>query len=333
VWQKFKKNPPSPGAGIGSGLGAGAEARVRQLIANGKHKVAVETAKEIHKAQGTAASEALLVDAYAARIQSLIDQNLQEEAKALLELVRERYPSARERLTGSGGTHSARLEELVRPLNDAKLTAERRAAIETALEREITDMAALAECAALPAEHPLRKAASALQRAFDAVTEGPVDEAAVELREVSHRSPLAAWKLLVRAIACFYRGETEACRRYIDAIKPESVPGRVVPAMQAMLDGKSANLTLAAVALVASTSSDPAVLRKALEALDRAFESRKEGTILKGIREAVQTCRETAPDQVERLKQHISVRGALAGISVEKVKAAMGGAARHDAYF
>jgi hypothetical protein len=75
------------------------------------------------------------------------------------------------------------------------------------------------------------------------------------------------------------------------------------------------------------------VLRKALEALERAFESHKDGAILKAIREAVQACRETAPDQIERLKQHISVRSALADVSVEKVEAAMGGASRQDAYF
>ena len=59
MWHRFKKNRPSPGAVApalnGPTLSAGAEASVRQLIANGKHKVAVETAKEIHKAQATAA--------------------------------------------------------------------------------------------------------------------------------------------------------------------------------------------------------------------------------------------------------------------------------------
>ena len=134
MWDRFKKNPQSLGAGAAPALNApalsaGAEASVRQLIANGKHKVAVETAKEIHKAQATAASEALLVDAYSARIQSLIDQNLAAEAKALLDLVLERYPSARERLdvrNGSAGMDPGRIEELVRPLNDPDLSAERR---------------------------------------------------------------------------------------------------------------------------------------------------------------------------------------------------------------
>jgi hypothetical protein len=149
------------------------------------------------------------------------------------------------------------IEELVRPLNDPELSAERRAAIEAAIAREAVDLAALAECAVLPPEHPLRQAASALQRAFLAVTAGPVGEEAVELPEVSHRSPLASWKLLVRAIACFYRGEDEACRRYLEAIQPESAPARLVPAMQAMLGGKPAGLTAAAAALVSSTTSDP----------------------------------------------------------------------------
>jgi hypothetical protein len=231
------------------------------------------------------------------------------------------------------GTHAARLEELVRPLNDPELAAERRASIEAAVARE-GDLAALAECAALPPEHPLRKAASALQGAFLAVTAGPVGEEAVELAAVSHRSPLAPWKLLVRAIACFYRGEDEACRRYLGAIKPESAPARLVPAMQAMLDGKAAGLTPAAAALVSSTTSEPAVLRKALEALEKAFHSdQDDGIILKAIREAVKACSDAAPDRVERLKQHISVRSALADLTVDKVQAAMGGASRHDAYF
>jgi hypothetical protein len=342
VWDRFKKNGPSPGVAAAlpvlnrPALTAGAEASVRQLIANGKHKVAVETAKEIHRAHATAASEALLVDAYAARIQSLIDQNLAAEAKALLELVRERYPSARERLNGrdsSAGIGPGRLEELLRPLNDPELSAERRAAIEAAISRETVDIAALAQCAVLPPEHPLRQAASALQRAFLAVTAGPVGPEAVELPEVSRRSPLASWKLLVRAIACFYRGEDEACRRYLEAIQPDSAPTRLVPAMQAMLGGTPAGLTPAAAPLVSSTTSDPGLLRKALEALERAFDSHKDGSILKGIREAVQACRETAPGQVEKLKQHISVRAALADVNKQKVEAAMGGAARQEAYF
>jgi hypothetical protein len=343
VWDRFKKSQPSSGAHAaapalsGPASADGAEASVRQLIANGKPKVALDAAKELHKARHTPATEALLLDAYAARIQSLVDQNLTVEAKSLLDLVLERYPSARERLServASRGTHAARLEELVRPLNDPALGADQRAAIEAAVAKE-ADLAGLAECAALPPEHPLRQAASALQRAFLAATAGPVGEEAVELPEVSRRGPLASWKLLVRAIACFYRGEDEACRRYLEGIKAESAAARLVPAMQAMLAaGQPAGLPPAAAALVSSVTSDPAALRKSLEALERTFHSDDEDRpILKAIREAVQACRDAAPNQIERLKQHISVRCALADLSVEKVQAAMGGNSRHDAYF
>src|ERR1035441_6096153 len=146
--------------------------------------------------------------------------------------------------------HADRLDELVRPLNDPDLSQESRAAIETHLAREAGDIAALAECVVLPSEHPLRKAATALHRAFLAVTEGPIGEEVVELPEVSRRSPVATWKLSVRAIACFYRGEDEACRRYLEAIKPETAPARLVPAMLAMLGGATTGLTPAAAALV-----------------------------------------------------------------------------------
>ena len=122
----------------------------------------------------------------------------------------------------------------MRPLNDPELGAERRAAIEAAIARGGRPRGAGGVCRTTPgtssAQGGVRIAARVL-----AATEGPVGEEAVELAEVSRRSPLAPWKLLVRAIACFYRGEDEACRRYLEAIKPESAPARLVPAMRAML--------------------------------------------------------------------------------------------------
>jgi len=314
-----------------------AEASVRQLIANGKSKVALDGAKGIHKAQGTAASEALLVDAYAARIRSLLGQSLAVEAKALIDLVRDRYPSARERLeelTASAAARAGTLDELVGPLNDPAITHERRSAIENAIQRHVRDLAALARCAALAPEDSLRKAACALERVFLAVTSGPVADDLLTLPEVSHRSPLAPWKLLVRAIAYFYRGDDESCRRYIGAIQPESAPARLVPAIQAMLGGKpGAPLTAAATALVSRAGGNPAALRSSLEALDHSFASENEGHILRAIRAALQECRQDSPGLVERLKQHISVRSMMGGLEKNDVTSAMGGAPVDDAYY
>ncbi|PYU68341.1 MAG: hypothetical protein DMG52_31780, partial [Acidobacteria bacterium] len=55
------------------------EEDVRALLAKGKTKPAVELAREIHKRCGGPESEALLVDAYAARIRSLLKTGLKEE--------------------------------------------------------------------------------------------------------------------------------------------------------------------------------------------------------------------------------------------------------------
>jgi hypothetical protein len=210
-------------------------------------------------------------------------------------------------------THAGRLEELVRPLNDPELERGTPRRHRSGHRARGLDLAALAECAALPAEHPLRQAASAVaarvprrdregpsaRRRRTAGGLAPQPPGALETAGARHRLLLS--------------GEDEACRRYLEAIQPESAPARLVPAMQAMLGGKPAGLTAAAAALVSSTTSDPAALRRPLRHW-RKLSLAQERAIVKAIREAVQACRETAPGQVERLKQHISVRSALADV-------------------
>ena len=151
-----------------------------------------------------------LVDAYAARVRSLWETGLKDEAKALLELGTQRYSCAAARLADVEVLVRAadgNLEALLRPLSDPAVPQEIRRAIENAVRRQLYDLSALAECAALTADHPLRISAAALVRAFAAVTAGPVEEAALLLPEVSHRGPLASWKILVRAIA-YFTGKT-----------------------------------------------------------------------------------------------------------------------------
>src|ERR1700736_1138008 len=106
--------------------------QVAQLIKNGKFGFAVDIAKQVHKRCGNAASEGLLMDAYVARISSLVDRNLDADAQARMEVVLERYPSARSRLHEMAAWFAARtgnLNALVQPLNDATLPRETRAAI------------------------------------------------------------------------------------------------------------------------------------------------------------------------------------------------------------
>ena len=169
--------------------------RVEQLIAAAKSGPAVDFAKDVHKRRRSAASEALLLDAYGARISSLLERRLDKEAKALMDLVLERYPSARQRSAEWNAVVAARhgdLDALLEPLNDPGLPPDKHAAIAALVRRDVVDLRALAECRALPAEHPLRIAAAGLHKAFETVTSGPVADEALALPEVSRHSPLAS---------------------------------------------------------------------------------------------------------------------------------------------
>ena len=318
--------------------GSAEETSIRQLMAHGKSKTALDRAKDLHKSLGSPASEALLIDAYASRIQALLDQNLTLEAKSLLELVCSRYPAAKPRLAALSAKSSARtgaMDELLGPLADPELNADRRAAIEQAVQNGIVDLAAIADCAALPADHSLRVAAAAIDRAFAAVTSGTATDEQIALPEVSRRSPLGSWKLLVRAIAYFYRGEDGACRECLDAIKPESVPARLIPAMHSLLGAKpTAPLTPAEIALVSRIAQSSDAFRNELEKLDHAFaEEAAESHTLKLIRSAMQECRRSAPEQVETLKRLIWARGAALNMDSERMIAALPGMPRQDATF
>jgi hypothetical protein len=325
---------------------SGIETSIRQLIASGKSKTALDNAKEFHKKQGSAESEILLIDAYLARIQALFDQNLVVEAKSLIAMVRERFPSAKDRLdnlNSAASAHGGDLDELLGPLNDPGLSAERRAAIEQVIQNQVTDLASLARCAALPPEHGLRQAAAAIDQAFGVVTSGPVTDEQIALPEVSHRTPLANWKLLIRAIACFYRNQDQACEEYLAAIRPESASWRLVPAMRAMLGATpgaklaakpAADLKPAEAALASRTSGSLGEVRRALDDLDQAFaHAEQPGQVFKAVRAAVRECRQSAPDLLVELRQIVCVRGEVACLDTERMIVALEGAPHRNAIF
>ena len=233
---------------------------------------------------------------------------------------------------------SGSVAELVAPLNDSSLAPDRKSAIEQAIRNRISDLRELAQCSALPAEHPLRVAARALDTAFAAVTSGTVTDAQLALTEVSHRSPLAPWTFLIRAIAYFYRDEEEKCRQNLDAIPAESVPARLIPALRTLLgDTKPGGLTPAATALVTRFSGQPGGLKKALEQLDRAFlaveEGEDEGRVFKAVRATMQEARKSAPEELEGIKRHIYVRGLMEDLSESRMNSALEGPPRKGAHY
>ena len=323
--------------GTGGSVSIPQEEDVRALLAKGKTKPAVELAREIHKRCGWPETEVLLVDAYAARIRSLLKTGLKEEAKALFELVRKRYRSAAARFADVGvlvSASSGNLEELLRPLNDPALLPEIRRAIEDVIKSQVCDLSALAECPSLTADHPLRTAAAALLGAFAAVTVGPVEQSALVLPEVSHRGPLASWKILVRAIAYFFEQDDAASERCLGIIDPDSPPARLIPALRTMLRASTdKRLTPAAESLVSQVCGSKVSFRRALQALDAALEARVQEKILTEIQRAIAACDLACPELLERLRQHISVRALQLDLPTRKVRAALGGASLKNAYF
>ena len=309
--------------------------KVAQLIAAGKSGPALDFAKDVHKRRRNPSSEALLLDAYGARLASLVERNLDREAQALMDLVRERYPSSGDRLREWQAVIAARhgdLSALLRPLTDPGLPADKQAAVAARVRSDVLDLQALAECRTLAPEHPLRTAAAALHKAFEAVTSGPVADEALALPEVSRHSPLAPWKMLVRAIAAFYRRDDALCEKCLAAVEPGSAAARLTPALGALMH-KPLALTPAATALVNQAGGNLDQLRAVLKRLDSALIRRNQPLILQEVRFAVAACGQADPGLLERLKQHISVRAMIAQAKAEKVAAAMDGPALRNAWF
>ncbi len=310
---------------------------VRRAIERQSYKSALEKAKELHKKLASEESKAVLIDAYIARIQGMLGKDLAAEAKALAELVVSRFPEAAGRLAGLQRGLAAQtgdMAALAAPLADPNAAPQARAEAEQAIRRDLVDLPALAASVALSEDHPLRVAAADLARAFTAVTTGPVDDAAIDLARVSHRSPLAPWKILIRAIASLYRGQEQECRRFLAALDGDSVPARVIGVVRSILsESWDESLTSAGRHLAEKIVGSRLELRTALRALDEAFTQNDKREVYRQTRQAVDLCERICPEKLERLKQHISVKAAAKDYSVEPMTAALRGPCRQDAYF
>ncbi|HEV2134624.1 MAG TPA: hypothetical protein VGR47_10175 [Terracidiphilus sp.] len=328
----------SASAGVGNGHTSPESAeRVRELIAGRHSKAALQVAKDLHKREATAESETLLVNAYRARIEDLIRLRMTVEAKALFEIVRQRFPAAVPRFSEIERelcVLDGRLDGIVAPLRDPNLAAADRERIETFIRQRIDDLPALAAVSSLPPEHRLRAAASALAAALKAVTEGRVDDETLALPEVSRRSPLASWKALVRAIASYYRHEDAECRKWLGAISSDSVPARLIPSMTAMLGAKTgARFSPAEARLIAAAGDRGAALRASLAALESTFAAKKNQAILDAVRAFTADSIGLNAPLRERLRQHIVVRCVMQHVPRAAAYAALGGAPRLDAHY
>jgi len=312
------------------------EARVRAGLASGATREALERAKALHRREGDGGTEALVVEAYLARLDELLRAGLAKEAAALTDLVAGRYESRRAevlRRRDYAAAWQGDVGGLVAPLAGDRPPPARAREVDDEVRRWVADPRALARCETLPATHPLRTAAAAVAVALEAVTSRPV-EAGREpaLPEVARRSPLAPWKLLVRALAAWHRDDDAACLSALKGVPDDSAAGRLKPVLSALTgDGPPPSGLPAAIAPLAGDSRQQR-LRRALAAADRALARGRERPVLSAMRSALQECEQARPDLLEPLRRRLSVRAFVAGLPIGSVRQVIG-APRREARF
>lgn len=249
---------------------------IRQLLENGIDKSALARAKDLLKAAPGDEAETLLKEAYIARITGLREKGLLRESVELIAIAAKRFPELREQLDVEKLVVEARAGSLDQLLERLAANPEPpvRRGLEEVLFSDLTDPRLIAENEALPPEHPLRLAARAVSRAFEAVTTRPVSDEEVLLPEVSRRSVLAPWKTLVQAIAALYRKDKERCAELLESIPEKSAPARLVPAIHCIMANEKPGMDLIRPArnLVRKASDRQATLRSELAKLNHAME-------------------------------------------------------------
>lgn len=333
---------PEPGSTGGPDTGSlprETVAKIRRDVAEGKIKAAVKKAKSLHKKTGSAASESLLTGVYAKRIDELRGNGLDTEADSLEALVRDRYSSARAILDGDTDTAvmlPKPLAAAVAVIADDNASPDRRSNAQDTIRRELRDPKLLATCDTLPEDHPLRRAAAAVADAFDVVTRRVTSAEEVALPAVSRRSPLAPWKLLIRAVSQCYRREDAACRKTLAAIDADTAPAAYIPAIRSVLAGRVAADLPAPMASLAGAilGVTGGRLHTALEELDESLDNDLFfEEIQAAVRRAVNACNKIRPEKTELLRQRISIKCCLKELPVEDVIEMLGGPSRHDPSF
>lgn len=256
------------------------QARIEALLLDGKTRDAVEAAKQLLKRAPSVEVEALVVKAYQARMQALAASGMHKEAQALGALVKERFPGHQAAIIpllqhseAVAGNFAALLGELLHA------SPERRREIDALLTRGLTDPAMLADSPVLPADHPLKRMARVVSDLFTAVTTGPLPEGALApLAEVARHSPLAPWKLLIRALDAFYCRADAVVLANLAGIPPDSGPGRLIPVMRQLIgeDKGIAERSFVVMTLIEKVSGNQAEARAQLTHLSRALAARDE---------------------------------------------------------
>lgn len=316
---------------------AAVEDEIKEDISGSKLRVAIEKAKEYHKAKADERSEKILTVCYYARIRNMIDNGMVCEVRELLRVLEgklrvkdQEFTDLRWRLSLLNNDY----DTILKLLDNPALDRQQRLHLETMLRQSVFDVSQIADSAVLSDHHPLRRAARCIQDVFGKVTTGPVSDEEVLLPEVSRRSPLYPWKLLIRAIAFLYQNKPAPCLEAIGQIDTSDAVYKLAVVIQDVLEGKPReNLTAAQTALFGRLRGESPALVAALKTLDSAMEAREERRLPSLIGDAIRLCGVYAPQKRNLLKQHIFAKGALLDLDPQKVCSAFGTPELHNANF
>src|SRR5271165_854603 len=229
------KREPHRGVVVKTSAGDAA-VQLEQLILKQKYKDAVKQAKLIHKAEATPQSHRQLERAYFLRAQQLFRAGMPASA---VEVSRH--------LLDFGVTDVKLVEELPPLLvklglaRDAFRIQGRQESPESQsrLVLLVADQAVVHPERSQPCSPEVGQEAALVRQALEALYAGDEATALGLVRDIARSSPLSEWKLLVRGLAAFYRGdhgETEANWSRLD---PERVPQRIARHLQKLHQGQS----------------------------------------------------------------------------------------------
>lgn len=198
------KTTPSKSVGSGTGGPSPLRTETERLIAKERYKDAVKQAKLCYKEQATPENHRLLEGAYFLRARQLVQQGMRSSAIEVAQ-----------HLLDFGVTGADSPEELIRLLaglgfEKAALSIQDRLGapgLKEQLIGAVADQLVIHPERAGSASPELARDAGLVRKALEALQDGDEAGAMGMLRDLPRSSPLSEWKVFLRGLAAFERGD------------------------------------------------------------------------------------------------------------------------------
>src|SRR5271166_3352227 len=229
------KREPHRGVVVKTSAGDAA-VQLERLISKQKYKDAVKQAKLVHKAEATPQSHRQLERAYFLRAQQLFRAGMPSSA---VEVSRHLLDF---------GVTDVKLVEDFSPLLVKLGLAQDAFRIQGRLESPqsqsrlvllVADQAVLHPEQSQPSSPEVAREATLVRQALEALYAGDEATALGLVRDIARSSPVSEWKLLVRGLAAFYRGDHGETQANWSRLDPERAPQRIVRQLQKLHQGQS----------------------------------------------------------------------------------------------